>query len=688
MKTFIQLTAEQIAVLEAQSCRCDDWSLVTVTEDFDPKYVRNVNFSGQIRIGSFNKIFTLAGGICKHSGIYHATLHNVIVGDDCMIEHIRNYIANYIIGDGSYIENVTDLITYGDSSFGNGTKVSVLNETGGREVAIHDHLSSHEAYITALYRHDAKLIGILGQLVDEYVASVTSGVGVIGRNVEIMDAMHIVNVKIGDATKIKGTSRLRNGTIMSCPEAPVHIGMNVIADDFIVQSGSSITDGVSLSKCFVGQACCLGHGYSASDSLFFSNCQGENGEACALFAGPYTVTHHKSTLLIAGMFSFMNAGSGSNQSNHMYKLGPIHQGIFERGAKTTSDSYVLFPAKIGAFSLVMGRHVNNPDTTDLPFSYLIEQQGVTYIVPGVNLKSVGTIRDVKKWPSRDKRTDPHKLDYINFNHLSPFTVQKMFAGVELLEKLREASGNKADNYYYKKSIIRNSALHKGIRYYQTGIVKFLGNSFISRIENSSLNSDESLRRALRKDTEVGSGNWLDISGLICPASEVERLCRDISDGVITQISQLGERFEEIASNYYRYEWTWAYDAIERYFGYNLSTITRAQAISLVKQWKSAVVSLDKLIYEDAGKEFELTSMTGFGADGDKSRRNEDFAAVRGGGFEQNPFVQEVQDHIRRKSELGDKIINKLSHTKKSIDLNAIMTIFNQEFNEEENSSQK
>lgn len=659
MITYSALTASQIAALEAQSCRCDDWSQVTVAEGFNPKYVRNVNFSGQIRLGSFNKIFTLAGGICKHSGIYHATLHNVVVGDDCMIEHIRNYIANYVIGDGSYIENVTDLITYGETSFGNGTKVSVLNETGGREVAIHDNLSSHEAYITALYRHCPKLIAQIGRLVDKYVESVTSTFGIIGRNVEIMDAMHIVNVKIGDNTKIKGSSRLRNGTIISCPEAPVNIGMNVIADDFIVESGSSIQDGVTLTKCFVGQACTLGHGYSASDSLFFSNCQGENGEACALFAGPYTVTHHKSTLLIAGMFSFMNAGSGSNQSNHMYKLGPIHQGIFERGAKTTSDSYVLLPAKIGAFSLVMGRHVNNPDTTNLPFTYLIEQQGVTYLVPGVNLKSVGTIRDVKKWPSRDKRTDPHRLDHINFNHLSPFTVQKMFEGIKILENLRQASGSKADNYYYKKSIIRNAALHKGIKYYQTGITKFLGNSFISRIQGADLSSDEALRKALVKDTQTGQGEWRDISGLICPASEIEKLCDEIAAGCIDDVRELGERFERMAANYYSYEWTWAYDAIEAFWGYDLSKITRAQAVALVKQWKGAVVSLDKLIYDDAGKEFELSSMTGFGADGDRTRRDEDFAAVRGGDFEHNPFVLEVQEHIRRKSELGDSIVARL-----------------------------
>ena len=663
MKTFLKLTAEQIAVLEAQSCRCENWSEVTVAEDFDPKYVRNVNFSGQVRLGSFNKTFTLAGGIRKHSGIYHATLHNVIVGDDCMVEHIRNYIANYIIGDGSYIENVTDLITYGETSFGNGTKVSVLNETGGREVAIHEHLSSHEAYITALYRHDQKLIDSINELVSKYVESTKSTFGVIGKNVEILDAMHIVNVKIGDSAKIKGASRLRNGSIVSCEEAPVNIGMNVIADDFIVESGSSITDGVTLTRCFVGQACVLGHGYSASDSLFFSNCQGENGEACALFAGPYTVTHHKSTLLIAGMFSFMNAGSGSNQSNHMYKLGPIHQGIFERGAKTTSDSYVLYPAKIGAFSLVMGRHVNNPDTSNLPFSYLIEQQGVTYIIPGVNLKSVGTVRDVRKWPSRDRRKDPHRLDHINFNHLSPFTVQKMFDGMKILEMLKEASGNRADNYYYKKSIIRNASLHKGLKYYQTGIIKFLGNSFITRIQDADVSSDEGLRRALRRDNPVGAGHWLDISGLICPASEIEKLCDDLTEGKVRDIVELGSRFGQIASDYYSYEWTWAYDAIEKFWGYDLANITRSQAIDLISQWKNAVISLDKLIYDDAGKEFELTSMTGFGVDGDKVRRDADFTAVRGGGFNENPFVLEVLDHMRRKGELGDRMIARLGRKK-------------------------
>lgn len=42
MKTYIPLSAEQIAKLEAQSCRCEDWNNVFVDPEFDPEYVRNV----------------------------------------------------------------------------------------------------------------------------------------------------------------------------------------------------------------------------------------------------------------------------------------------------------------------------------------------------------------------------------------------------------------------------------------------------------------------------------------------------------------------------------------------------------------------------------------------------------------------------------------------------------------------
>ena len=515
----------------------------------------------------------------------------------------------------------------GNCSFGNGVEVSVLNETGGREVKIFDRMSAQIAYVLAMYRHRPGLIARMNEQIEAYAREHSSERGTIGDHVTVRNTCIINGVRIGDGTRISGASRLKNGSINSNMVAPVTIGYGVIADDFIICSGSKVEDNTTLTRCFVGQSCTLGHAYSASDSLFFSNCQGENGEACAIFAGPFTVTHHKSTLLIAGKFSFMNAGSGSNQSNHMYKLGPIHQGILERGAKTASDSYILWPSRIGAFSLVMGRHVTHSDTTNLPFSYLIEQQNNTYLVPGVNLRSVGTVRDAQKWPKRDNRKDPDRLDCINYNLLSPFTIQKMFKGIQLLKNLLYSSGELSDIYSYHSTKIRNSSLRNGIRYYQTAITKFLGNSIIKKLENLPAGaSDAQIREALKPTAATGTGYWVDLSGLIAPKFAVNAALDKMESGEYT-LKELSDAFHQMHSHYYEYEWTWAYDKYADFFGYPLETITAEQVADIVRKWEDAVIGLDKELYEDAKKEFNLASMTGFGADGSREEKEQDCAGA-------------------------------------------------------------
>lgn len=656
---YRQLTDAEIQSLKDHSCIADDWMNIEVDPDFKTDYIYYTRFSGKVRLGVFDHEFTLAGGMKKHSGLYHTTLHNVVVGNHCCIENVKNYIANYEIGDYAFIENVDIILVDGRTCFGNGVEVAVLNETGGREVTIHDRLSAHQAYIMALYRHRPELIERMKAIFEKYAEENASEVGHIGKYVTIVDSGYIKNVKIGDYCKIEGAGRLKNGSLNGNEQAPIHVGYGVVCDDFIISSGSQVEDGTMLTRCFIGQSCHLGHNYSASDSLFFSNCQEENGEACAIFAGPFTVTHHKSTLLIAGMFSFMNAGSGSNQSNHMYKLGPIHQGAMERGAKTTSDSYILWPAKVGAFSLVMGRHVNNADTSNLPFSYLIEQQNTTYLVPGVNLRSVGTIRDAQKWPKRDKRKDSHMLDQINYNLLSPYTIQKMLKGRQILKDLRRVSGETSETYSYQSAKIKNSSLNNGIKFYEMAIHKFLGNSIIKRLEDIHFKSDEEIRARLQPDTEIGLGEWVDVSGLIAPKSEIDKLMADIESGSLNDVEQMHQRFVEMHRNYYTYEWTWAYEKLLSFYRLEPESITAKDVRGIVKQWQEAVVGLDKLVYADAKKEFSLSAMTGFGADGSREEQEQDFEQVRGA-FESNPFVTAVLQHIEAKTALGNELIERIS----------------------------
>ena len=653
------LTEAEIAALKDHANSADDWAQVWVKEDFVPKYILNTHFSGWVRLGLFEKTFDLPGGISKHSGLYYTYLHNVEVGDNCCIEHVNNYIANYTIGEETFISNVDTILVQGETTFGNGVEVSVLNETGGREVLSYDQLSAHEAYFMAMYRHRPELIQRLRQLIMSYIDGLRSSHGTIGSHAHITDVGNITNVKIGDYAEIVGTRRLYNGSVNSVREAPVTLGYSVICTDFIISSGSRVESGTALSRCFVGQACTLAHGYSASDSLFFSNCHGENGEACAIFAGPFTVTHHKSTLLIASQFSFMNAGSGSNQSNHMYKLGPIHQGIMERGAKTSSDSYILWPARIGAFSLVMGRHTTHPDLANLPFSYLIESCDKTFLIPGVNLKSVGTIRDAQKWPRRDARTDPHRLDQINYNLLSPYTIQKMINGRQILEELQRVAGMTSEIYSYQSAKIKASSLRKGIHYYDLAIHKFLGNSLIKRLEGVACTSIEAVRSALRPTTTIGLGDWVDLSGLIAPKAEVLRLVEAIESGAIHEVGEIHETLTDLHRHYYEYEWTWAYDKIKTYYGLDLEGATASEIAQLVERWRSSVVELDREVYADAKKEFSLSAMTGFGADGDEVQQARDFEQVRGA-FDSNPYVSSILKHIEDKSALGQDLLDRLA----------------------------
>lgn len=658
MDTYRHLTDVEISALTSAGCTAADWSLVEVQEPFELNHYKNVTFSGFVKLGTTSKVHVRhVSAIPYQSGIYNATLHNCVIGNDVYLSDIHNFIADVDVADNCFIQNVDRISSHAGAKFGVGVEVSVLNETGGREVPISPSLSAHVAYLMAMYRHDEKLSSALRSIVGHEADTLSSERGRIGESSLIRNVGSITDVNIGPAAIVEGTSRLSNGTIASCSADPVVVGTDVVAEDFIFASGSRVEDGAMVMHSFVGQGTHISRLFSAHDSLFFANCTCENGEAAAIFAGPYTVTMHKSSLLIAGMFSFLNAGSGSNQSNHMYKLGPIHQGVVERGSKTTSDSYILWPARIGAFSLVMGRHVSHPDTSTLPFSYLIENHQGANLVPGANLRSVGTIRDAQKWPKRDRRRDPDKLDHINFNLLSPYTVNKMMRGIELLTSIEATSGMTSETYSYQGMTIKASSLRKGREYYQMAVDKFFGNSVLTRLKDCPNGDDRELQRFLAPTHSAGAGEWIDLAGLIAPKSEIEKLTSEISAGKFSNLAEINETFAKLAADYYDMEWTWVSAEFEHWHGKPLSEIGRDDVVAIAKRWLKAVLSIDNMLLEDACKEFSRVSQTGFGVDS-KCLREADFMAVRGD-FSTDPFVVMVKEHITAKTMLHDDLMNRL-----------------------------
>lgn len=655
---YRNLNLPEIQQLENNLCFCRDWSKVKVKEGFVTDNIRNVVFSGDNYIGVLKKEFVSLGGVPKFSGIQNATIHNCIIDDDVYINQVKNHLANYHIQKDVVIENVDSLIVTEKSSFGNGVRVAVLNETGGREIAIYNELSAHTAYLMAFYRHRPQLIAHLLSMVDSYAETISSTMGTISEGAHLINCRTIENVNIGPYSEVDGIYRLINGTIISCKKDPSYVGPGVIAENFIFLDGSHVSESAMIFNSFVGQGCVMGKQYSAENSAFFANCQGYHGEACSIFAGPYTVSHHKSSLLIAGYYSFLNAGSGSNQSNHMYKLGPIHQGVVERGSKTTSDSYLLWPAKIGAFSLVMGRHHRNADTSDLPYSYLIENSDESYLVPGINLRSIGTIRDARKWPHRDRRKGDRNLDQIIFNLLSPYSVQKIIKGIGILNNIKN-SEEKVNGYYnYNGVRIEERSVIRGIDLYKLGLVKFLGNGLLKKLEVGSFSTVEEMREVLSSSALNGEEGWVDMAGLIVPKEKVNQMVSKIESGQISSLEIINDSFSQWKDKYFDWVWNWTVARLksENYLDIQVASVSEVK--EFVEKWSSAVIGLDEMMYEDAQKEFTLKSQTGFGIDGSNDTKALDFEHVRGA-FSSHPDVMGILEHIEKKSALAQMVLSKL-----------------------------
>ena len=640
--TSRKLTANEVEILEKQNCSAEDWDRVNVHPDFNTSLVRNCLFSGDIKIGKNTDVGSIK---CE---LYGSRIHNCQIGDHVRISNVT-WLADYEIGDSAILEAVGEISMSGESTFGNGCVLDILNEGGGRELTIFNDLTSQIAYLQVLYKHNAEFSEKLQAVIDKEVSRKASNKGTIGNHTKIRHCSSLQDVNIGDYANIRGAKRLKNGSIISSENSPVFIGEGVIADDFIVQEGSKIDSGVVMDKCFVGQAVKLGKQFSAENSAFFANCEGFHGEACSVFAGPYTVSHHKSSLLIAGLYSFYNAGSGTNMSNHMYKLGPIHQSILERGSKTGSFSYILAPSRVGAFSVVIGKHFVNFDASEFPFSYITEEHGNSYLTPAMNLLTVGTRRDSEKWPKRDKRGE-QKRDLIQFELYNPYIVDRVRKGRDILKELYETTEKSKETIFRKGLKIRRLMMKTSAKYYDLALKIYAAKNLAEALESGS--GIEKLFATLK---EYKASEWVDLLGMICRKDRVSAFENDVIAGKLTNVSDLLSALGKINSAYAQDAKDHAMAFIVQQLEKEPADISKEDLKAILSEGAKAFVKLNKLIREDAVKEFDSGAQIGYGIDGDTETVQADFEAVRGN-KETNSFIVGLQEESEAITEKWQSLI--------------------------------
>ncbi len=630
MNDYRSLTSDEIEALKKNGCWAEDWTSVNVTEDFEPERLSHVRMYGEVNIGDLCGDLEVQDDFYCPCGIHNATLRNVTIGDLCLIENVGVYVSNYVIGDSCHIANIGKMEWIHGEGCGEGNLISVLNEAGKGNVTLFCELTSQLAAFMVRHDSDRELKRKMEKLVEENIAkrenvdtSHEYEWGIIGDGVSITNTKEITNCAIYNECVVENATALQYCTLGSI-YGEVYISDDVCLDSCIVDQNASISSGARLTNCYVGESCKISNGFTATASLFFANSEMHCGEACAAFCGPFSASHHKSSLLIGGMFSFYNAGSSTNFSNHAYKMGPIHWGELERGSKTASGSYLFMPAHIGAYSVVLGKVMNHPSTSCLPFSYIFGEGDKTIIIPGRNFVSYGFYRDIHKWPERDMRPIDNRQSIINHDWLSPYSIQGVIEGKRILEKLRlsqedfsVSAQEDPKEYTWNGLTIPAKALHDGIRYYDALIKMFLAKALEDGKQHGACDEDYS---PLLDCATGESDEWSDLAGLLLPTDVEGDIANRIKADELKSIEEINEALKGEHEVYGEYTYDYAYKFILNL--YDTEELTDEIADEIERQGKEAKTFWYECLEKDIKKEYAL-------GDVDEATFNEHFYKLQG-----------------------------------------------------------
>ncbi len=648
MKTR-RLRSEEITRLEQNGCSADSWASVRV----DPNFVigdliRNVEFSGDISLGTFSGTLRSSLGIPERAGLYSCRLHNVSVQNNCRVAYAT--VANTDIGECSLVTHVQALTRTGDQPFGNGVFAHVLAEDGARSIPIWRGLSAQTAHLGCFFKHHPAGT-VLERMALKEAESMRRERSQIGAGCRIERCGTLDNVWIGNGAVVLGADCIYNCTVEGEP-VPARIGQGVTARNSIFKAACRVDSGARLDRCFIGQGVVVECNASAVDSLFFANCHLGHSEVVASFLGPYTVSHHRSTLVLACESSFANFGSGSNSSNHLYKLGPRHGGVLRRGVRCGSDSYLLWPSDIGAFSTVVGHHPDHLDTAMFPFSLIIEKNDTSLLIPGANLFSIGAFRDALKWRERDLRTGiAEPSDLVNCAVLSPYVMEAMERGLALLRRVQSARGD----LRHGGAVIPESRIGAGLTTYRQALRFYIGECLLRRLVRESHGQPPTIDDAIRlleniaeEKTPEDDFGWRDWGGMLVSDTDATLILNGLANGDIESAHEMQTLLRAAHERYGDREVLWAG---QRWLKEHRD-IRRDAILDFAEGWRRSVQFRHERLLKDLNKEFAHEMTIGFGIEED---RQDAFRRIRGEASD-HFTVKLVHDQRDRLLAMAERIV--------------------------------
>lgn len=611
------LTGAQIATLQANNNRSDNWNNILVSKGFNANLVKNCNFFGLIRIGDLHEACHEFHDFTMPVGIYNSTIISCDLGNDVCIDNV-NYMSHYIIDDEVMLVNINELATTSKARFGNGILkegendesqrmiIEVCNENGGRFIIPFDGMLAGDAYMWSKYRDDKTLLNHFKKLTEKKFDKQRGYYGTIGKRTVLKNCRLIKDTHIGADAYIKGANKLKNLTINSDAERKSQIGEGCELVNGIIGYGCRIFYGVKAVRFIVASHSQLKYGARLINSYLGNNSTISCCEVLNSMIFNAHEQHHNNSFLCASLvMGQSNIAAGATIGSNHNSRSADGEIVAGRGFWPGLCVSLKHNSKFASFTIIAKGDYSNELNIPIPFSLISNDIKNDHLVvmPAYwfmyNMYALA--RNAHKYEDRDKRTE--KIQNIEFDFLGPDTINEIFEALSILEKLtpneKGEAAIKGWENSKRKTII--TKIPQSINIFKAMIVLYAGNQLLQLIADKKINNFNELKANLTSSAKRNS--WLNIGGQLIPEKNIEQLKNNIKSNKINSWDQVHQFYIAQGKNYENEKLKHAYASLLELWKINASKFTPALFKKLLEESIQTKTTITQHVFEARKKDY-------------------------------------------------------------------------------------
>ncbi len=512
---------------------------------FNAELVKNCKFFGLVRIGKLEPYYLEFHNLRMAVGLYNSTIISCDFGDNVCVDNV-NYLGHYIIGNEVMIANVNELACTDNAKFGNGIikegedeKVRVwlelCNENGGRSVLPFNGMLPGDAYLWSKYRDDDALLNKFKEFTEDRFDKLRGYYGKIGDRTVIKNCKIIKDVWVGTDAYFKGANKLKNLTVNSDEERTSQIGEGCELVNGIVGYGCRIFYGAKAVRFIMASHCQLKYGARLINSYLGNNSTISCCEVLNSLIFPAHEQHHNNSFLCAAVvMGQSNIAAGATIGSNHNSRAADGEVVAGRGFWPGLCVSLKHNSKFAAFTIIAKGDFPAELNIPVPFSLVSNDvsNDVLVVMPAYwfmyNMYALA--RNAHKYFDRDRRTE--KIQHLEYDFLAPDTVNEIFDGLQILQKLKpDAEGTATITGW--ENTDRTTKILKVPQSMATfkEVVQYYGTTeILNHLQKNKFADFEALKKSL--SAKIQRSEWLNIGGQLIQKTAIENLRRNIKSGKV------------------------------------------------------------------------------------------------------------------------------------------------------------